>query len=690
MDVANQSRALYVKGVEHEQASSYTDAMECYLQSAAFGYGRSEFRLGIFYLEGKACTPDKAKAYSYFLKAANHDNRDQSKACFNLALMLENGDGIPKDLTQALHWYRQAANLGNTNAISKVEALQQKLPDCKVKKNTTATSSTETTATSTSATATTPQVTLKKISYPELELQTEIGKGNFGIVYKATWRQSEIVAVKKIHAEFTENGAKEFSNESKIIGSFASQRLVRLIGVCSPPDPYCLIMEYMEKGTLEKVLHSNEYLSWPCRLQIILDVIQGLSYLHQENIIHRDLRSKNILLDSHNHSKLTNFGLAKVKQQTSTKITSIVGATAWLAPEVFGLKPKYTYASDVYALGMVMWEVLTRKTPYATKTPTEIRTLVKSGKREECPTNTPPAYQQLIETCWQENITRPQASQIAIEIQNQLKIAEASLVKSWHCSPELKPKVNTNEPYCLIDVPPNNTDIQKVIACYQRYPISNMDIKNIRIIYNLEFNRAFQARLIALQNRHNNPGFTPKWSQENNPSQREAILTKLEQMSLPYKDNDCPNVKIIPMWHGTKPTILDSIFKTGYANLATTDPGFYGKGIYSTYEAEYAHRVYSQGAMLVNYVATYSAYPVIDGDTPKLTAGANYQNYDAHFIPVKPAPDEANYFPCQAHEPAIYHELVVFESAQCFPRYLVELQPTLPKEIKGKQKLKNT
>jgi hypothetical protein len=155
-----------------------------------------------------------------------------------------------------------------------------------------------------------------------------------------------------------------------------------------------------------------------------------------------------------------------------------------------------------------------------------------------------------------------------------------------------------------------------------------------------------------------------------------------QQLAQPHADTDYPAVKLLPLWHGTNPNLIDSICKTGYANLAKTDSGYFGKGIYSSHEAEYAYRVFSEGALVLNWVAVFSAYPVIHGDTDKLEEKANYQNYDAHFVPVVPQnpndPDESIYNPCKPNQPHQYTEVVVFESAQCLPRYLVELQPSLP------------
>lgn len=160
-------------------------------------------------------------------------------------------------------------------------------------------------------------------------------------------------------------------------------------------------------------------------------------------------------------------------------------------------------------------------------------------------------------------------------------------------------------------------------------------------------------------------------------------------------------------------SILDSIFQIGYSNLAILDSGYFGKGLYGAHEAEYSYRVYgpgvkgANGALILNWVAIFSPLPVINngefkppkpstptneqgkperhGDMCILTGKGNYGNYDGHFVPVVPKnpnnPTESIYFPCKPDQKHVYTEVVVFETAACLPRYLVELQPTLVKAV---------
>lgn len=274
------------------------------------------------------------------------------------------------------------------------------------------------------------------------------------------------------------------------------------------------------------------------------------------------------------------------------------------------------------------------------------------------------------------------------------KLPSSVSVKMWEATltlEEKNPSVDVKRDFNLVKAKPE--DMEKIHKFYQHHAIAGYDIQSVEIVYNPHTELAFESHLHKLQKREGNPAFVSKWEKESSTVEeknwREAVVKQWH--SLAYKDESHPDVKILPLWHGTNPAILGSIFETGYANLATTDSGFFGKGLYFSHEAEYAYRVYSHGKgkksgelgeggiLLLNWVACYSAYPVIHGDMSKLTEKGNYQNYDAHFIPVIPGsssnPNEMNYYPCKRPDQLpVYHEMVVFESAASLPRYLITLQ----------------
>jgi len=265
--------------------------------------------------------------------------------------------------------------------------------------------------------------------------------------------------------------------------------------------------------------------------------------------------------------------------------------------------------------------------------------------------------------------------------------AEIFTEKSWHMDFQTKKTVllAPGEAYKVVEA--SAKDIEKVIGFYQGHPVPGYEVGAVQVVYNPNFNRNFQGKLQDLQHRHGNKAFDPSWQQENEPEWRAKTYQKLERLAAPYQDKDYPNVKIVPVWHGTSREYLDSIFKTGFANLAKVDAGFYGKGIYGAHEAVYSHQEYAlkyhgdKAILLLNWVAIYSAYPVIHGDmqkfimtdpiTKKEVATGSYGNYDTHFIPVAP------YHPCSVNQEHINTEVVTFEEAACLPRYVVELQKTL-------------
>lgn len=144
-----------------------------------------------------------------------------------------------------------------------------------------------------------------------------------------------------------------------------------MYGICNEPGNWAIVMEYMEKGSLFQILHSSENLDWGIRINICIDIANGMNYLHSNNIIHRDLKSLNVLLSSHMEAKICDFGLADIKQESSLTCTSThqaVGTIPWMAPELFIKNPKFSLKSDIFSLAMIFWEIATRKIPWE-KTP---------------------------------------------------------------------------------------------------------------------------------------------------------------------------------------------------------------------------------------------------------------------------------------------------------------------------------
>ena len=246
------------------------------------------------------------------------------------------------------------------------------------------------------------------------------------------------------------------------------------------------------------------------------------------------------------------------------------------------------------------------------------------------------------------------------------------------------------EKYTLLEAKP--ADYDQVKEFYQHHPVPGYAIQKVEIIHNSNMNKKFALNMSVLQGRHVDPEFTAKWQYENNSAWRKVVYAEWQQMASPYKDSDCPNVKLLPNWHAADPKMLESIFKTGYASLSTMDGEFFARGLYGMHEAAHAYKLYSKGALTLNWMASYSAYPVIYGDLEKLTTTDKYKNYDSHFVPLcaeeAKGTLEVNYLPTKPQQTADCHAMLVVNNEQCLPRYLVHLQATLLKS--PNQVLKDT
>jgi serine/threonine protein kinase len=285
-----------------------------------------------------------------------------------------------------------------------------------------------------------------RIPLSALQLGQLLGEGGFGKVFAGQWRPTALyetpVAIKQLkEAHLTEQVQSEFEAEVAVHAKLKSPGIVQLYGV-TLEQPYCMVMEYMPNQSLDKYLQNNkrETVSWTVRIQLAQDIAVGLDYLHSQlpPIIHADIKSLNVLLDRKNRAKLADFGLASIKKETASKVQSASkmttpgqpqGSLLWMAPELFRRGVESTALSDVYAYGMVLWEISAHQYPFATeahKGPEIIKDFIREGDLDPFPKETPASYQALGDSCRsREKDQRPTAAKL-LEMLGLMKGSEAN------------------------------------------------------------------------------------------------------------------------------------------------------------------------------------------------------------------------------------------------------------------------
>ncbi|KAF2918537.1 hypothetical protein DAI22_08g064600 [Oryza sativa Japonica Group] len=206
-------------------------------------------------------------------------------------------------------------------------------------------------------------------SYGEIKSATDnfstqniLGRGGYGLVYKGKLLDGRMVAVKQLSAT-SHQGKREFMTEIATISAVQHRNLVKLHGCCIESDAPLLVYEYMENGSLDRAIlgKASLKLDWRTRFEICVGIARGLAYLHEESstrIVHRDIKTSNVLLDANLNPKISDFGLARHYNDSMTHVsTGVAGTLGYLAPE-YAMMGHLTEKADVFAFGIVAMEII--------------------------------------------------------------------------------------------------------------------------------------------------------------------------------------------------------------------------------------------------------------------------------------------------------------------------------------------
>ncbi|KAM1723951.1 hypothetical protein ACFX13_022514 [Malus domestica] len=281
-----------------------------------------------------------------------------------------------------------------------------------------------------------------EIDLAKLEIRYIVARGTYGTVFRGTYDDQD-VAVKLLdwgedsYATVAETAALRASfqkevavwhkldhpNVTKFIGASMGTSDLKIPtkgsssdGVIShPARACCVIVEYVAGGTLKQYLIRNRHkkLAFKVVVQLALDLSRGLSYLHSQKIVHRDVKTENMLLDTRINLKIADFGVARVEAQNPRDMTGETGTLGYMAPEVLDGKP-YNRRCDVYSFGICLWEIYCCDMPYPDLSFADVSSaVVRQNLRPEIPKCCPSSLANIMRMCWDGNADkRPEMGEV--------------------------------------------------------------------------------------------------------------------------------------------------------------------------------------------------------------------------------------------------------------------------------------
>lgn len=284
-----------------------------------------------------------------------------------------------------------------------------------------------------------------EIQWEDLQIGERIGIGSYGEVYHADLKGTEVAVKKFLDQDFSGDALAQFKSEVEIMLRLRHPNVVLFMGAITRTPHFSILTEFLPRGSLYRLLHRPNFrLEEKRRLRMAFDVAKGMNYLHTSHppIVHRDLKSPNLLVDKHWAVKVCDFGLSSIKHHTFLSSKSTAGTPEWMAPEVLRNEPA-NEKCDIYSFGVILWELATTRIPWKGLNPMQVVGAVGfQNRRLEIPEDVDPVVAQIVCDCWQ---TEPHLRPSFSQIMSRLRHLRRLVVRTTNPTDKLNEVVHSRE-----------------------------------------------------------------------------------------------------------------------------------------------------------------------------------------------------------------------------------------------------
>ncbi|KAL1562254.1 mitogen-activated protein kinase kinase kinase [Salvia divinorum] len=260
-----------------------------------------------------------------------------------------------------------------------------------------------------------------EILWEDLQIGERIGIGSYGEVYRAEWNGTEVAVKRFMKQDISGDALAQFKCEIEIMLRLRHPNVVLFMGAVTHSPHMSILTEFLPRGSLYKLLHRPSIqIDEKRRIKMALDVAKGMNYLHTSHpiIVHRDLKTPNLLVDTNWAVKVCDFGMSRLQHNTFLSSKSAAGTAEWMAPEVLRNEPS-NEKSDVYSFGVILWELATLRVPWTEMNSMQVVGAVGfQGRHLDIPPTVDPLVFEIISDCWNRN---PQARPSFAQIITRLK-----------------------------------------------------------------------------------------------------------------------------------------------------------------------------------------------------------------------------------------------------------------------------